>query len=67
MMTSSLRWRKSSHSGPNGNCVEFATAGDGTGDVLVRHSKYPDDATIRYTVSEWKAFVAGVKDGEFDV
>ncbi|WP_298182596.1 DUF397 domain-containing protein [Saccharomonospora sp.] len=66
-MTSPLLWRKSSYSGPNGNCVEFAPAGDGSGDVLIRHSKHPDDTVVRYTAAEWTAFIAGAKDGEFDL
>jgi hypothetical protein len=28
--------------------------------------KAPDEATIVHTRAEWAAFVAGVKDGEFD-
>ncbi|EID52734.1 DUF397 domain-containing protein [Saccharomonospora xinjiangensis] len=66
-MTHGLLWRKSSFSNPNGNCVEFTPVCDGSGDVLIRHSKRPDDATIRYTAAEWRAFVAGVKAGEFEV
>ncbi|EIE98508.1 DUF397 domain-containing protein [Saccharomonospora glauca] len=66
-MTGPLLWKKSSYSGPNGNCVEFATTSDGTGDVLIRHSKRPDDTVIRYTAAEWSAFLAGAKDGEFDI
>ncbi|MER7113928.1 DUF397 domain-containing protein [Saccharomonospora azurea] len=60
-------WKKSSFSNPNGNCVEFAPADDDSGDVLIRHSQRPDDATIRYTAAEWRAFVAGVKAGEFEI
>ncbi len=66
-MSGPLPWRKSSYSGPNGNCVEFAPTDDGSGDVLIRHSKYPDDTVIRYTAAEWTAFIAGAKDGEFDL
>ncbi|EHR48747.1 protein of unknown function (DUF397) [Saccharomonospora marina XMU15] len=66
-MTSQPQWKKSSFSNPNGDCVEFAPAVDGSGDVLVRHSKRPDEGMIRYTADEWRAFVAGVKVGEFDL
>ncbi|EHK89200.1 hypothetical protein SZMC14600_01212 [Saccharomonospora azurea SZMC 14600] len=33
----------------------------------VRNSKRPDEASVAYTDSEWRAFVAGVKAGEFDL
>lgn len=56
-------WRKSSFSAQT-NCVEFRRIEDG---VEVRNSKRPSEATIRYTIDEWRAFVAGVKAGEFDV
>ena len=57
-------WRKSSFSGKQTNCLEFRRTPDG---VEVRNSKRPDEATIRYTIDEWRAFVAGVKNGEFDL
>lgn len=36
------------------------------GVVAVRDSKDPTKNTIVFTDTEWKAFVGGVKDGEFD-
>lgn len=57
------KWRKSSHS-TNVDCVEFRRV---EGGVEVRNSKRPDEAIIRYTTSEWDAFLKGVKDGEFDL
>lgn len=60
-----LRWRKSSYSGnQGGNCVEVAELPDGG--TAVRDSKNPDGPTLHFTPSEWDAFTAGVKDGEFD-
>ena len=60
-------WRISSRSGSGGgNCVEAGPLPDGSGRVAVRHSHHPDGAVIVYTRDEWAAFVAGVKDGEFD-
>lgn len=38
-----------------------------SGDVLVRDAKAPRSGSLRYTPSEWNAFVAGVKAGEFDL
>lgn len=57
-------WYKSSFSGEQTNCLEFRRTPDG---VEVRNSKRPDAGTIAYTASEWRAFVAGVKNGEFDL
>ena len=48
----------------SGNCVETAPLADGW--VAVRDSKHPDEAILRFTPSEWQAFVAGVKNSEFD-
>jgi hypothetical protein len=55
-------WRKSSHSGANG-CVEVLHGDD---QVAVRDSKDPSGPVLRFTPREWRAFLAGVRDGEFD-
>ena len=58
-------WRKSTYSNMNGSCVEIGrllpdrigvrdTKDNGTGPVLI------------FTSSEWDAFIAGAKDGQFD-
>lgn len=57
-------WRKSSFSSQTTNCVEFRRV---EGGVEVRNSKRPDEATVSYTDSEWRAFIAGAKAGEFDL
>jgi hypothetical protein len=57
------RWVKSSASFANGDCVEVATLPDGT--TGVRHSKDPDGPELRFTPSEWGAFLTGVRNGEF--
>jgi hypothetical protein len=63
----SVGWHISTYSANGGGgCVEAGPLSDGSGRVAVRHSKVRDGATIFYTRSEWKAFVAGVRDGEFD-
>lgn len=57
-------WRKSRHSGGNGNCVEVARLPGGR--VAVRNSRFPDGPALIYTCEEIAAFFAGVKEGEFD-
>ena len=55
-------WRKSSHSGTQGNCVEVAT--DMTGIVAVRDSKHPHGAFLAVSRTAWAAFVAGIQNGQ---
>jgi len=62
--TIGLIWRTSSRSGTNGACVEVAFLPNGN--VAVRDSKDHAKAPHIYTATEWQAFIAGVKDGEFD-
>lgn len=59
-------WKKSNRSNGNGgnNCVEVMDTGTG---VRVRDSKDADGPILDYTYDEWNAFVAGAKDGEFNV
>ena len=57
-------WRKSTHSGVQGNCVEVASLGDGG--FAVRNSRFPEGPALVFTAAEMAAFVAGAKDGEFD-
>jgi hypothetical protein len=58
-------WRKSTFSSMNGSCVEVGrllpdrigvrdTKSNGSGPVLI------------FTDSEWNAFIAGAKEGQFD-
>ncbi|GAA2618722.1 DUF397 domain-containing protein [Paractinoplanes durhamensis] len=61
MESSSVNWRKSSRCASNA-CVEVAKVDGG---VMVRDSKNPDQAPMRFTPEEWSAFVAGVNLGEF--
>jgi hypothetical protein len=66
MDVTNVRWRKSSFSGGNGgNCVEVGQDSDGT--ILVRDTKDRAMMPHRYTSAEWRAFVAGVRNGEFDL
>jgi hypothetical protein len=46
-------------------CVEVGQADDGV--ILVRDTKDRTKTPHRYTAAEWRAFVAGVRNGEFDL
>ena len=59
-----VRWRKSQSSNPSGSCVEIA--GLPGGEVAVRNSRHPAGPALVYTRNEIAAFLAGVKNGEFD-
>jgi hypothetical protein len=56
-------WRRSSHSGQGGNCVEVA---DGFPGIMpVRDSKDPHGPILIFGADAWSAFVAGAKGGDF--
>ena len=57
-------WRKSTASQPSGNCLEVAIAADV---VRIRHSLDRSGAVLAFTHAEWRAFLAGARDGEFDL
>ncbi|MBO0830643.1 MAG: DUF397 domain-containing protein [Actinobacteria bacterium] len=59
-----VQWRKSSKSNPSGNCVEIGELPDGG--VAVRNSRDPNGPALVYTKAEMRAFLAGVRNGEFD-
>jgi Domain of unknown function (DUF397) len=57
-------WRKSSHSGEAGDCVEVAVL-----DQLIatRDSKDPDGPWLCFTRREWTSFVTVARAGRLDV
>ena len=57
-------WTKSSLSFSNSNCVEVANLADGQ--IGVRDSKDPQGPVLRFTPDEWRAFLGGARNGEFD-
>jgi hypothetical protein len=57
-------WKKSSFSSDGPDCVEVAGTDS---EILVRDSKNPTGPVLRFTPSEWDAFVKGAKAGEFDL
>lgn len=65
-MIESGKWKKSTRSNGTGgsNCVEVTANPAGT--VYVRNSRERRVITA-FTPAEWEAFIAGVKDGEFDL
>lgn len=56
-------WRKASASAGNGQCVEVAPLNGG---VAVWDSKTPNGPVLRFTATEWAAWLDGAKNGEFD-
>lgn len=62
---SEVVWWKSRQSAINGNCVEVARlAGQ---KLAVRDSKDRTGPVLIFGGSGWAAFIAGVKDGDFDL
>ena len=53
-------WRKSSHSGANGSCIEAGRPALDT--VAVRDSKNPGGPRLVFTAGQWKAFTGSLKD-----
>ncbi len=58
-------WRKSSHSGKEGNCVEIARPARGV--TALRDSHDPHGPALLYPAAHMDAFLIAAKDGEFDV
>ncbi|MFF5990066.1 DUF397 domain-containing protein [Prauserella flavalba] len=62
---SDAEWRRVQ---PEGDTVEytFVPHTDGVTYVALRQSSDPGGVVLVFTPSEWDAFLAGVRDGEFD-
>jgi hypothetical protein len=58
-----LAWVKAQCSTNNGQCVEIASTAD---KVAVRDSKDPEGPILVYTPGEFRAFLEGARNGEFD-
>ena len=58
------RWVKATASAANGNCVEVSELELGA--VGVRNSRDREGPVLRFTPEEWRAFIGGVRKGEFD-
>jgi Domain of unknown function (DUF397) len=58
-----LSWRKASISVNNGACLEVAPYAQG---VAIRDSKDPGGPILRLSSRQWRAFLRGAKEGEFD-
>ncbi|MFF2143147.1 DUF397 domain-containing protein [Kitasatospora sp. NPDC058190] len=59
----SARWRKSTYSNGQGDCVEVA---DGiTGTIPVRDSKDPHGPALSFTPEAWQSFVTAIQAGDF--
>jgi hypothetical protein len=60
----SAKWRKSTHSSTNGNCVEVRHL-DAV--VEVRDTKDRHGPSLRFTATAWQDFVEAVHSGDFDL
>jgi Domain of unknown function (DUF397) len=66
-------WRSSSFGGDDEDSrIEIAiipgVSKEGSDRVIaMRDGKNPDGPTLIFTPDEWRAFTAGVQDGEFDL
>ena len=60
---SSREWRKSSHSGNSGNCVEVCANHADT--VAVRDSKNVPGPELAVSSGAWSEFVQAIKRSEF--
>lgn len=71
MDLTSAVWRKSSYGEGDGGSIEIAFvpgSKEGSDHVIaMRDGSNPDGPALIFTPDEWRAFTAGVNDGEFDL
>ncbi|MFJ3792506.1 DUF397 domain-containing protein [Kitasatospora sp. NPDC090091] len=61
-MKQDLKWRKSTYSNGQGDCIEVA---DGCTEIVpVRDSKDPNGPALTFTADAWRAFVGAIHNGE---
>jgi hypothetical protein len=48
-----------------GGCVAVGALADGT--IAIQDTKVSAGPVLTFTAEEWSSFVAGVKDGQFDL
>jgi len=58
------RWFLPRRTSNSNTCVETRFTDDA---VYVRNNLRPDAGTAVFTHDEWRVFVAGVRDGDYDV
>lgn len=63
--TAEADWRRVENSDGSPGKLEVGFADNGL--VALRYAEDPEGTILIYTPAEWDAFVAGVKDGEFDI
>jgi uncharacterized protein DUF397 len=76
MDNSGSGWREGGHGTGETESVEVTVTDDAAAVsehkadagrlILMRDGKNPDGPVLAFTEAEWRAFIAGVKDGEFD-
>ncbi len=61
-------WRKSSYGGASIEVAFLPGSKKGSDHVIaMRDGSNPDGPTLIFTPDEWRAFTAGVNNGEFDL
>ncbi|MFJ8000472.1 DUF397 domain-containing protein [Streptomyces sp. NPDC096310] len=61
---SGVEWQGAPGTSPDEERVEIAYLPDG---AVAMRSSMDHDTVLRYTEAEWRAFVLGARDGEFDL
>jgi hypothetical protein len=62
-MTGDMGWIKAAASNADGSCVEQRRVGDV---IEVRDTKDRSGPVLRFTMAEYRAWIDGVRSGEFD-